>query len=194
MLNSIHERLAGTARFAAIAGGLALMLCAFMVTFDVLARKIFGVTMRGSDEITGYVFAAVTTWSYAHCLFTRSNIRIDVGYLRASVRLRAVLDIVGLCLLTTYIFVLARSAFEVLHVSWSYNYTSTTPLAVSMWIPQAFWVGGLAFMLLCCVFLILVSLKHLFAGRWSDVNALIGVRSIEQDIAEETHVQKPSNR
>lgn len=188
MLDHLHKRLAGTARIAAIVGGFALMLCAFMVTIDVLARKFFGVSMRGSDEITGYVFAAVTTWAYAHCLFTRSNIRIDVGYLRAGVRLRATMDIVGLGLLTTYIFVLSRSAWDVLHVSWSYDYTSTTPLAVSLWIPQAFWFGGLAFMLLCCVLLMALSVRHLISGRWQAINTLIGVRSVEQDIAEETHV------
>jgi len=188
MLDTIHTRLAGTARWAAIAGGFALMICAFMVTIDVLARKFFGVSMRGSDEITGYVFAGVTTWAYAHCLFTRSNIRIDVAYLKASARLRGTMDIVGLGLLTTYIFILSRSAWDVLHVSWSYNYTSTTPLAIPLWMPQSVWFAGLAFMLLCCSVLMIISVRHMIAGRWRALSAIIGVRSVEQDIAEETHV------
>jgi TRAP-type C4-dicarboxylate transport system permease small subunit len=169
-------------------GGFALMICAFMVTADVLSRKFLGVTMRGSDEITGYVFAGVTTWAYAHCLFTRSNIRIDVAYLKVGKRVRGTMDIVGLGLLSTYIFVLSRSAWDVLHVSWSYNYTSTTPLAVPLWVPQSVWFGGLAFMMLCCLVLMAASLRHLIAGRWQALSALIGVRSVEQDIKEETHI------
>jgi len=188
MLDHLHKSLAGTARWAAILGGFALMICAFMVTADVLSRKFLGVTMRGSDEITGYVFAGVTTWAYAHCLFTRSNIRIDVAYLKVGKRVRGTMDIVGLGLLSTYIFVLSRSAWDVLHVSWSYNYTSTTPLAVPLWVPQSVWFGGLAFMMLCCLVLMAASLRHLIAGRWQALSALIGVRSVEQDIKEETHI------
>ncbi|WP_390911867.1 hypothetical protein [Pseudosulfitobacter sp. SM2401] len=57
-----------------------------------------------------------------------------------------------------------------------------------LWLPQSFWFGGLAFMMLCCVVLMIVSLRHLIAGRWQAMGTLIGVRSVVQDIVEETHV------
>ena len=43
-------------------------------------------------------------------------------------------------------------------------------------------------MMLCCVVLMIVSLRHLIAGRWQAMGTLIGVRSVVQDIVEETHV------
>ena len=76
-IHRIFERLS---LWAVWVGGAALMLSAIMVTVDVLARKYLNITMSGSDEITGYVFAGATTWAYAYCLLHRSNIRIDAVY------------------------------------------------------------------------------------------------------------------
>ncbi|MEM8740366.1 MAG: TRAP transporter small permease [Pseudomonadota bacterium] len=187
MLTRVQAGLEGVARGAAIIGGLAMCCAAIMVTLDVIARKLFGVTMRGSDEITGYVFAAATTWSYAFCLLTRSNIRIDVAYLMLGTQGRALLDLLGLGLMTLYIFLLTRSAWSVVEESWTFTYTAQTPMATPLWIPQSFWFAGLAFMLLCLAFLSLRTLHHLVHRNWSGINAVAGVRSIEQDIKEETH-------
>lgn len=166
-----------------------MTLAAFMVTGDVIARKLFGVTMRGSDEITGYVFAASTTWAYAHCVFTRSNIRIDAAYLMAGNRTRAILDIVGLSLLGLYIFLLTRSAHTVVLESWQFNYTAQTPMATPLWIPQLFWFSGLAFMMLCLGFVLTRALFSAVRSDWSGVNTIAGVRSVEQEISDETHVK-----
>ena len=77
MFAMIHHRLEQISRFAVWVGGAALMAAAFMVTVDVLFRKFVGITMSGSDEYSGYVFAASTTWAYSYCLLHRSNVRID---------------------------------------------------------------------------------------------------------------------
>lgn len=189
MLDDLQKPLQSTARGAAIVGGAAMTFAAFMVTGDVIARKLFNVTMRGSDEITGYIFAASTTWAYAHCLFTRSNIRIDAAYLMAGTRIRALLDVFGLSLLGLYILLLTRSAFTVVTESWAFNYTAQTPMATPLWLPQAFWFAGLAFMLLCLGFLLLRAAIHTVRGEWNAINAVAGVRSVEQEIAAETHAR-----
>lgn len=188
MFDTIQKRLESTARAATILGGAAMTCAAFMVTFDVISRKLFGVTMRGSDEITGYVFAVSTTWAYAHCVFTRSNIRIDVAYLKCGTRTRALLDLFGLSLLSIYLFFLTRSAISVVEESWKFNYTAQTPMATPLWLPQSFWLAGLTFAFVCLGFLCLRSLYHLYRREWEAINTIAGVRNIEQEIKEETHV------
>ena len=89
MFDKIHKGLFGVSRVAVWCGGAALLLSAIMVTLDVIARKLFSITISGSDEISGYVFAAATTWAYSFCLFSKSNIRIDALYTHLSVRSRA---------------------------------------------------------------------------------------------------------
>lgn len=188
MFDRIQSGLESTARFAAIIGGAAMCAAAFMVTADVISRKLFGVTMRGSDEVTGYVFAASTTWAYAYAALTRSNIRIDVAYSVLSGRARACLDLLGLGLLTFYIFLLTRSAWTVVEESWTFNYTAQTPLATPLWLPQSFWFAGLALMLFCLAFLSLRCLWHLMQADWRSIGAVAGVKSLDQEIKEETHV------
>jgi len=187
MFDRIQSGLERTARGAAIVGGAAMCAAAFIVTADVVSRKVFGVTMRGSDEITGYVFAASTTWAYAYAVLTRSNIRIDVAYLALGPKARASLDLLGLGLLTIYIFLLTRSAWTVVEESWTFNYTAQTPLATPLWLPQSLWFAGLAFMLLCLSFLSLRCLWHVVRADWPGIAAVAGVKSLDQEIEEETH-------
>ena len=114
-----------------------------MVTLDVLARKAFGITISGSDEISGYVFAASTTWAYSYCLFTRSNIRIDALYNVLGARTKAVLDIIGVLLLLYYIFLLTTNAWGMFIENIEFSSTAQTTLATPLWIPQIFWITGL---------------------------------------------------
>ena len=76
-LDAVHQFLERLSRYAVWIGGAGLMLCAIMVTVDVLARKFLSVTMSGSDEYTGYMFAASTTWAYSYVVLHRSNVRLD---------------------------------------------------------------------------------------------------------------------
>ena len=57
MFSLIHAKLTEVSRVAVWVGGAALLLSAIMVTLDVIARKLFD-AISGSDEISGYVFAA----------------------------------------------------------------------------------------------------------------------------------------
>ncbi|MEM7375941.1 MAG: TRAP transporter small permease [Pseudomonadota bacterium] len=187
MFDRLHTSLSSLARGAATVGGLAMCGAAFMVTLDVLSRKLFGVTLRGADEITGYVFACTTTWAFAHALMTRSHIRIDAAYTVLGTPMRALLDVLGLGLLTLYIGLLTRSAWSVVTESVRYDYTAQTPLATPLWLPQSVWFAGLAFMSVCLAFLMVRALWLVARRDWQAINAFAGVRSLDQDIAEETH-------
>ena len=188
MLDKVHKSLFGISRVAVWCGGAALLLSAIMVTLDVIARKLFSVTISGSDEISGYVFAAGTTWAYSYCLLTRSNIRIDVLYNHLSPKPRAYLDMLGLGLLLYYIFLLTRSAWALFIENVTDNATAQTTLATPLWIPQVFWVSGLGFFLLCLTFLAVYALISLFRKDWATIARIIGVKSVHEEISEETHV------
>ena len=164
------------------------MLSAIMVTLDVLSRKVFGVTMSGSDEITGYVFAASTTWAYSYCLLTRSHIRIDAAYNLLGTRPKAILDLLGVALLLYYIYLLTIKSVVMFLENVQYDASAQTTLATPLWIPQFFWVTGLGFFLLTLVFILVYGLVSLVRGDWATIRRIAGVRSVEEEISEETHV------
>ena len=187
MFDRIHKGLFGISRVAVWCGGAALLLSAFMVTLDVTARKLFGITISGADEISGYVFAAATTWAYSFCLLTRSNIRIDALYTHLTVRSRALLDMLGLVLLLYYIFLLTRNSWALFIETVQDNATAPTTLGTPLWIPQMFWVTGLVFFLLCLIFLTVYGAVCLFRKDWVTMNRIAGVKSVQEEIKEETH-------
>ncbi len=188
MLDKIHRGLTEVSRAATWCGGAALLLSAFMVTFDVTSRKVFGYTISGADEISGYVFAAATTWAYGYCLLTRSNIRIDALYNHLGTKTRAALDLLGVLLLAYYTYLLTVNAWGMFSENWEYNSSAQTTLATPLWIPQIFWISGLAFFLICLVFLSIYVIVSMFKRDWATVNRIAGVKSVEEEIVEETHV------
>ena len=168
-----------------------------MVTIDVLSRKFLGITMSGSDEISGYVFAGGTTWAYSYCAIHRSNIRIDALYNFLPPLVRAILDVVGLTLLFIYMALLTMHGWDVFATSWEKNSVAISTLATPLWIPQMFWISGLFMFLFTLGFLIVYSGLALITGQIETVQRVAGTLSVQEEIEEETHgiteIKRPSN-
>ena len=188
MFALIHGKFLKVSQVAVWLGGLALLLSAIMVTLDVISRKIFGITMSGSDEITGYVFAGATTWAYSFCLFTRANIRIDAFYNLLNKRPKALLDLLGLVLLLYYITLLTVNAYGMFAENVLHNSSAPTTLATPLWIPQMFWLSGLGFFLLSLAFLTVYGFVALAKRDWATISKIAGVKTVEEEISEEIHV------
>jgi TRAP-type C4-dicarboxylate transport system permease small subunit len=187
MLAMIHHRLEQISVFAVWVGGATLMAAALMVTVDVIFRKAFALTMSGSDEYTGYVFAASTTWAYSYCLLHRSNIRIDALYNILPRKAAAFLDVIGLLLLFYFMGVMTYYALNAFLESWQNNSVSITTLATPQWIPQLFWVAGLCLFVLTITFVTIYSIVALLQRNWDLVGRIAGVPSISEVMKEETH-------
>lgn len=187
LLARVHALLSRISRYAVWAGGGALLLAAFMVTIDVLARKFLNVTMSGSDEITGYVFAAATTWAYSYCVLNRANVRIDALYLYLPRKLCAWLDLFGLTLLLIYMAYLTVKAVDVFATSWQRDSVAITTLATPLWMPQLAWLAGLVLFCLTLIFLIAYTLTALWLGDIAKVREIAGASSVSDEIDRETH-------
>lgn len=94
----------------------------------------------------------------------------------------------GLLLLLYYIFLLTRNAWSMFAENWEYNSTAQTTLATPLWIPQIFWITGLGFFLLCLSFLTVYGMVSMLKRDWATINRIAGVKSVEEEIVEETHV------
>ena len=187
MLESIHSRLERISQLAVWVGGAALLAAAVMVTVDVFARKIFNVTMSGSDEYSGYVFSATTTWAYSYCLLHRSNVRIDALYNYLPRKVTAILDVVGLLLLFYFMSIMTYYAMVSFVDSWVNNSVSITTLGTPQWIPQLFWVAGLILFFVTLIFVVVYSIIALLQRNWDLVARVAGVPSIAETMQEETH-------
>jgi TRAP-type C4-dicarboxylate transport system permease small subunit len=189
MLAIIHQRLEYYSRVAVWIGGATLMAAAMMVAVDVMSRKFLGMTMSGSDEYTGYVFSATTTWAYSYCLLHRSNVRIDALYSRMPKQVTAVLDVVGCILFLYYMSYMTYYAGLAFVDSYVNNSVSITTLGTPQWIPQLFWFTGLAMFFLTLIFMTFYAVISLLQGNWELVARIVGVPSIAEVMVEETQGQ-----
>lgn len=171
--------------YAVWLGGAMILFVAFMVTFDVLIRNIFNVTLGGADEISGYLFAIATAWSLPYALIHRANVRIDALYILLSSRWRVVLDLFGLTLLGFFIGLLTWRGLAMWLESYSRNIMSVTPLHVPLKLPQGLWGLGLLLVCVCVLLLLYGAISAIFRGDLKRVHKLIGAPSIQEEIEEE---------
>lgn len=187
MLATVHAQLEKISQYAVWIGGAALLAAAVMVTVDVLCRKFLNITMSGSDEYSGYVFSATTTWAYSYCLLHRSNVRIDALYNLLPRYTTAVLDIIGLLLLFYFMSIMTYYAVISFVNSYVSNSVSITTLGTPQWIPQLFWVAGLGLFFVTLIFVVVYAVTAILQRNWDLVAKIAGVPSIAETMQEETH-------
>ncbi|MCY3983940.1 MAG: TRAP transporter small permease [Roseovarius sp.] len=169
---------ARSSRLFAWLGGFLLLGVAVLITFEVITRKFFGFSMSGADEISGYVLAIVTAWTFSYCVTSRSNIRIDVVYHVMPDRLRALADVIGLFVLAVFATFLALRGAQVLLVSIEYGSRSVTTLSTPLWIPQLGWASGLVFFAIVVWTYLLRCAALLLRRQTSEVGKLAGIGSV----------------
>ena len=172
-------------RYATWVGGILIMLTAFVVTFDVVARSTIGFSLEGADELSGYAFAIATSWSFAHCLLQRSNVRIDGIYLMTPIPIRAMLDIAAILALGLFLGCLLWSGWSLWWDSYMYGARAITPWRTLLVYPQTLWLAGWIWLAVVLLLLFLRCMQALLAGRFADVVTVAGVRTLEEEVAAE---------
>ncbi len=185
LLGRLLRRAESLSRGAVWFGGALTLLSVFLIGFDVFARKFLGFTTGGADELSGYVFAISTSWSFAQVLLLRANVRIDALYLHLPVRLSAFLDWLALVSLAVFMVFLTYYASGVAQTSWDRHAAANTPLATPLWIPQTLWVLGLAWMCIVVALMLIRASVALATGDIALVKELCGVRSTQEEAEEE---------
>ncbi len=189
-LNAIAERVS---RAAVWAGGAMLLAAAALVSVDVIARKLLGVTFGGSDEISGYLFAVSTSWAFAFVLLHRANVRIDAVYLVLGRQIRAVLDLIALLVLGGFMGFFSWRAWIALETTISMGSRANTPLGTPLIIPQSLWVAGLVLFMLVWVVVLLRTVAALIAGDLAGVNKAAGVTTQDEEVEEELALHQPGS-
>lgn len=172
-------------RVAVWAGGALTIASVLLISFDVLARKFLGYTVGGADELSSYAFAISTSWALAFATLQRANVRVDVVYQHLPVRVSAIVDWISLVALGVFMVVLTRYAYDMVDTSWTQRSAANTPLATPLWIPQALWLLGLAWMCLTVALMLVRASAALVTGDVQLVKAICGVRSAQEEAEEE---------
>jgi TRAP-type C4-dicarboxylate transport system permease small subunit len=166
-----------------VAGWL-FVVCALFVSFDVLARKFLSVSSRATVEITGYMLAFGIAWGLADALTTRAHIRVDVLVTRMPLRLRVWMHALALAFLVTLAFLFTWRGWAVVHESWAFGARDSSALTIPLIVPQGLWVIGITVFFVVAVLLFVEVLVLLALRRWSDVDQLLGPRTLVEEADE----------
>lgn len=185
---SFAERLTCAAsslsRWAVWVGGALTLASVFLITYEVIARRAFGVSMGGADELSGYAFAISVTWAFAFTVLERANVRIDVLYQYLPVRLTAFLDWLALVTLGVFAVYLAYYGSQVAMLSWEQGSAANTPLGTPLWIPQTLWAVGLIWFVAVLLLMLVRASVALVTGDMATVKTLAGMKTAVEEADE----------
>ncbi len=181
----MHHLAARLSTLLARIAGFAVLGSALMITAEVIARKVFSISIVGADEISGYVLAITVTWGASLALIRRAHVRIDVVQARLPRSIKAVLDLLALLSLLAVTLLFAWFSTRLLSTSIRTGAVSNTQMEVPMWIPQSLWVAG--FWILAAVILVVMAsaLRALFRRDFATAHRIAGVRGSKEEANEE---------
>ena len=185
VLDRVGRLLRSASRSLTIAAGWVLLALSATIAVEVVARKLFRMSLQGVDEYGGYVLAIAATIGFSYALYEKAHIRIDIVVRRLPAPLRAVADAVALAALAFFVWMLLSQAVAVALQSYSFQAQAVSPLRTPLAIPQGIWAAALAFFAVA----VLVQLVRAAAGvvrrDWRYVTEEFGIPEVEEEVAQE---------
>lgn len=167
LLRRTNERLA-------IAAGLLLLVSVLVTLFDIIVRPL-GLSIGGTDELSGYAMAIATSWGISYALTSRSHVRIDLARARCTSRVQALFDMVAILSLAGVAAIIAYRVWPVLAKTIKNNATANTTLETPLWIPQSLWLAGWFWFALSALIVALGVIQFVVTGKSDDVQEIAGV-------------------
>jgi len=176
----------------ALVAGFATFVLAFLIAFDVLARRLVGFSIQGTDELGGYVLAAVASLGFSYVLFEKGFTRIDILVQRLPRSVTDLLNVLAyVSLAFTAVFFAHRSVLAY-QDTLLFSSRANSPLQTPMWIPQGVWVTGMVLFAICSVLYALRAIVLLKVDR-AALDAEFGVTRIDDEVAEITEAALGAN-
>lgn len=181
-LGAVLHGASHVSRWLAWVGGAMLLLCAVLVSLDVVFRALLKVTFFESFELSTYAFAIATALGMSYALASRAHIRIEVLYQTLAVRWRGWLDVFAYAVLALCACVLLYWCAQVVLDNWNSGARSNSSLAVPLAIPQGIWLLGLAWFAVLAVLYAVYGLVKCLGGNPGLAHQRLGVASLDDEI------------
>ena len=172
------------ARLMNACAGWLFVLCAFFITFDVLARKFLGFSSQSTTELSGYMLGVGIAWGLAGALEARTHVRIDILIQKVPPQYRGYLHWVALATLAVFAGFLVYGAWHTTMESWDFKATDNSLLKTPLIIPQGLWLIGTGVFGIMAVMRVLEVALLLPRGDIDAIEHLTGPRSYVEEAEE----------
>ncbi|EYD72215.1 TRAP transporter small permease subunit [Limimaricola hongkongensis] len=160
----------------ALLAGFGLLACVVLILAEIVARR-FGAPLGGTDEISGYVMAGVTSWGISYALTERAHVRIDLLRVQGGPRFRAGMDCLAMLSMAGVALITAWHGWGVLDKTLGTGARANTALETPLWIPQAIWWAGWSWFAFSAVVLSIGAVVLMLKGRFDSVETIVGTET-----------------
>ncbi len=188
--NPVARALGPFVRWLQIACGWALMAICFATLYDIVARRLFGHSVQGVNEIGAYLLAIVSAFGFSSALLQKAHSRVDFLFPYMPRMLVSILNLATAVSLFALAVISVWQSWHVLEESLLFDSRAATPLQTPMWIPQGLWFTGLA-VFAGVTFACAVHAAILFVRDRERLDRLYGPLSLEGQIEVETQGTLP---
>jgi len=162
----------------ALAAGVLILVLVLMITYSVVARKLFNAPLGLSLELSEYAMLAFVFLPLAWIQTQKGHIRIDLLTSRLSPRKQIALEIFASVAGLVFFALLAWKSWEIAWKSYEMGLRSATTLRVPLFLPQV--IIPIGSFLICLQFLIAIP---------RDIGSLVGWNSVVAEPGEEPSAQ-----
>lgn len=184
IVSGLNRAIDVLARLMNRCAGWLFVLCAFFITFDVLARKFLGFSSQSTTELSGYMLGVGIAWGLAGALEARTHVRIDILIQKVPPQYRGYLHWVALATLAVFAGFLVYGAWHTTMESWDFRATDNSLLKTPLIIPQGLWLIGTGVFGIMCVLRVLEVALLLPRGDIDAIEHLTGPRSYIEEADE----------
>lgn len=161
--------------------GLILLGCAVFVLVEIVVRQL-GSSLGGTDEISGYVMAIVTSWGMAFALLELSHVRIDFLRTRAGALGRSLFDLFSMLVLSSTVTLIAVRCWPVVERSLTNSSRANTPLETPLALVQIPWFLGWAWFAVVAWLTLFAAILLVLRGEFAQSEAAIGAFGEEEGL------------
>jgi len=173
-LRSINQRIA-------MLIGILLLACAGVVVLDIVLRRLGGHSFGGTDEISGYVMAIVTSWGMSYTLLELGHVRIDLLRGRVGNVGKAMFDLLAMLAMAGIITVIAFRCWPVVARSLQNGSRANTPLETPLALVQVPWFAGWVFFAIVAWLTFIAAVMMILKKDFAAAEAAIGFVSEDQE-------------
>ena len=164
--------------------GILLFLGSLFVTSEVITRKYFGFTSKGTDDISGIILAWASSWAMAYALYKKGHVRVDVLLVRLPYKMQGVMNLFALLALNFLLALVVLSMWELTFAAFKTGEVRPSALRIPLDWPYAIWAIGYTVFWFLAFLMLLEAITDIIMRRFSDLAFKFGPSSIEAEIQE----------
>ena len=136
-LNKISEFCDRITEYFAIAVGWLLVFLILYISIDVVGRKLFNVSIQGSDEIGGYIMSVLSAVGFSYALSKTGHVRLMLLLSKMPTVLKAFMNLFAYTILMVYSYMMTWQVLTVLMDSFQLKAKAPTTLEIPLMFPQS---------------------------------------------------------